>query len=102
MLHLIGVYDKINGKFSVFHFVDDVSAAIRGFILQMAQPCDLAYFHDDFELYELGLIDQDTADFSAFNSRKLLLTGAQAYRAMKEYNIGNTDVLKAEEEGQNA
>lgn len=96
MQHLIGVYDKINGKFSLFHFVNDPSDAIRGFILQMAQPCDLSFFHDDFEIYELGLIDPDTAHFSSFESRRLLITGSQAYQAMKTYNFVTPEAEKEE------
>lgn len=102
MLHLVGIYDKVCGNFSVFHFVDDVSTATRGFILQMAHPCDLSYFHDDFELYDLGLIDQDTAVYSAFSSRKLLLTGSQAYRAMKEYEFDKADTVEPDEDEKNA
>jgi hypothetical protein len=80
MKTICAVYDRVAETFGQPMFVQNQGIAIRSFTDEVNRQDEnnQLYRHaDDFELHDLGVYTDSTANFQCYDKPKLLVTGKQ-------------------------
>lgn len=82
--NLYSIYDEITQSFSYpFHSINE-RAAIRSFQhVSMDKNSSIFHSPSDFILYDIGIFDDSTAQFSSHSQPVRVITAQQAINAIK-------------------